>query len=206
MAVEYDPNGIPILSGESMLSDVPAYTQELAPKLTELDDKIDAIPEYTPTFVGPLTWSPGNFNVGTHHLTGHAFNGKVGDIWSGQFVIGYVGNTGVGNVSGKLSLFSGISLSSPTSGGLSFVGSTSTNVICVAFSWKAVTANDYLIVDFYSNGTGTTDSHLTATAVNLGGGATTTLRERAEMFKERLETPTAGTADQKFEYEKEQDA
>lgn len=204
MAVEYDPNGIPILSGESMLSDVPQYTQELAPKLVALDDKIDSAGG--PTVVGPLTWSPGTFNVGTHNLTGHAFNGKVGDVWSGQFVIGYVGSGAVGSVTGKLSLASGISLSSPTSGGLSFVGSTSTNVICVAFSWKAVTANDYLIVNIYSNGGGTSDSHIQATAINFGGGVTTTLRERAEMFKERLETPTAGTADQKFEYEKEQDA
>ena len=199
MAVEYDSNGIPILSGESMLSDVPQYTQELAPKLTELDDKIDSAGG--PTIAGPFTWSPGTFTAGTHNLTGHAFNGKVGDIWIGHFNIGlYLSSVGGGAAYAdfRLRLASGIPIYNPTKGNLTCsVGNSQQFVQYVSWAWKATQANDFLIVDISTVYSSPGDAHIQAVAVNHGGGVTTTLRERAEMFKERLETPTAGTADQK---------
>ena len=199
MAVEYDPNGIPILSGESMLSDVPQYTQELAPKLTELDDKIDSAGG--PTIAGPFTWSPGTFTAGTHNLTGHAFNGKVGDIWIGHFSIGlHLSSVGGGAAYAdfRLRLASGIPIYNPTKGNLTCsVGNSQQFVQYVSWAWKATQANDFLIVDISNVYSSPGDAHIQAVAVNHGGGVTTTLRERAEMFKERLETPTAGTADQK---------
>lgn len=201
MAVEYDPNGIPILTNDSLISDVPPYTQELAPKLVALDDEISSIPiPPTPTIAGPFTWSPGTFTAGTHNLTGHAFNGKVGDIWIGHFNIGlYLGAGGGGAFAEfRLRLASGIQIYNPTKGGVtSQLGGARDHVQFISWAWKAITANDYLIVDIFDVDNAPGDAHIQAVAINFGGGATTTLRERAEMFKERLETPTAGTADQK---------
>lgn len=74
MAVEYDSNGIPILSGESMLSDVPQYTQELAPHVVNTDADGDIVTgrdgwnHYTPYSQG-LVIGDGDFD-GWWHRSG----------------------------------------------------------------------------------------------------------------------------------------
>ena len=158
----YTSNGVPYVQPTDAVSDYPNTSLELA----------NYIDGRTSSFAGPYTWSPGNLVVGTHNLTGHAFNGEVGDVWTGSFNIGIHdqgGSGGVGWVVIRLRLASGILLANPAQSGITFETQTSDAVDYVSWSWRATQANDYLIVDVLENPYGTLDSHIQATAINHGG-------------------------------------
>jgi len=176
MAVEYDPNGIPILSGESMLSDVPTYTTEVASFL--------GLDQIVPKFAGPYHHNFGNLaaGAGTTSLTAFRFNGEVGDVWTGSFNfgIGSVGGTGgLGTCKVKLQLASGIQLNSGANGGLTFDMATGGMTVSHAtFTWRATQANDHLIFQVVDNAYGTTDTQLKASAINHGNLSATTRMKR----------------------------
>ena len=158
----YTSNGVPYVQPTDAVSDYPNTSLELA----------NYISESRPSLAGPYTWSPGNFAVGTHNLTAFAFNGKVGDVWTGHFSVGIHdrgGSGGVGRVEARLRLASGIPLYNPTQGGLSFETETSDATDYISWAWQATQANDYLIIDIVNNPYGTVDSHVQATAINHGG-------------------------------------
>jgi len=194
MAVEYDPNGTPILTNDSLISDVPPYTNEVASllggitsndvDLDQIRDDIAALQANAPSFAGPYHHNFGNLaaGAGSHSLTGFVFNGKVGDVWTGSFSlgIGSLGGTGgIGNFVGRLRLVSGIQLSNGSQGGTTFDLATGKPAVGHAtFSWRATQANDYLILDVVENAYGVTDTHINASAINHGNLSATTRMKR----------------------------
>ena len=178
MAVEYDSNGIPILSGESMLSDVPQYTQELAPKLSEGSSSI---------YVGQYVHNLGTINAGAsgpYHLTGVAFNGEVGDIWTANFSfdVGDAPGGGQGTADVRLSTAAGIAFYHPTAS-KTFGGSTTKPPEFATYTWKATAANDYLLLTVTASTNGVTNAQIVANGVINHGQMPTT---RRQMLKEEL--------------------
>ena len=188
MAVEYDPNGIPILSGESMLSDVPQYTQELAPKLTELDDKIDSSSGSSSIYVGQYVHNFGTVGAGDsgHNLTGFAFSGAVGDVWTANFSMDATGVPGVPNGSSgakiRLQTAAGIPLYHPASSLTYEIGSLSSPA-SATYTWKATAASDYLVVYFINCTYGLENVQIVANGVINHGQLATS---RRQMLKEEL--------------------
>ena len=158
----YTTSGVPYVQPTDAVSDYPNTSLELA----------NYIANTRPSLAGPFLWSPGTFAVGTHNLTGHAFNGNVGDIWTGHFSVGMgnrggSGGTGIARI--KLRLASGIPLYNPAQGGTTFETDTGDAVDYISWSWQATQANDFLVVEVVENPYGTTDSHIEAVAINHGG-------------------------------------
>ena len=187
------PYPLPFITGRDVLEQTPTTNREQMQKvreyLTSVDTSVDAALDFandhearlnavdtqinnlSPSLAGPYTWSPGNFAIGTHNLTAFAFNGKVGDVWTGHFSIGIAdkgGSGGVGWVGVRLKLASGIPLYNPTQGGHSFETATSDAIDYISWAWQATQANDYLIVEILDNPYGTLDGHIQATAINHG--------------------------------------
>ncbi len=201
MAVEYDPNGIPILSGESMLSDVPAYTQELAPKLvnsrgedlstiSDLVDSLNSSAGGSSIYLGNSSQSLGNVAAGAsgpYHAVAVAFNGEVGDVWTAQFSASCglpPGGTPINQASCKIKLATnaGIPLYQP---GDTYTTSASTNGMSgpATYTWKATAASDYLLVWITANDYGVGNLTVYASGlINHGQLASS----RRQMLKEQL--------------------
>ena len=183
MAVEYDPNGIPILSGESMLSDVPQYTQEVAAA-------IGSPPAPTPTsiYLGNYTHNFGTVGAGDsgHNLTGFAFSGAVGDVWTANFSMDATGVPGVPNGSSgakiRLQTAAGIPLYHPASSLTYEIGSLSSPA-SATYTWKATAASDYLVVYFINCTYGLENVQIVANGVINHGQLATS---RRQMLKEEL--------------------
>ena len=180
------PYSLPYITGQDVLEQTPStneaqirkiaqYLEQIDSSTSAISDRLDAVDtqinNLSPSLAGPYTWSPGNFAIGTHNLTAFAFNGKVGDVWTGHFSIGIAdkgGSGGVGWVGVRLKLASGIPLYNPTQGGHSFETATSDAIDYISWAWQATQANDYLIVEILVNPYGTVDGHIQASAINHG--------------------------------------
>ena len=184
MAYEQYTNGIPYLGPGSLLSDVPYYTQALAPKLVNsrgetlstvsdlVDDHETRLNNVTISrFVGRYHHNFGNIPAGgdrTYNLTGFAFNGEAGDVWSVTFSAATGPMSGYTTAPGKIRL--------STASGVAFWSSAMATTFIAredepsyaTYSWRAPAANDYLVVTCYGIATMVPALWVAADVINHG--------------------------------------
>lgn len=159
----YTSNGVPYVEPTDAVSDYPNTSLELA----------NYIDNSKPVYVGQYVQNFGTLNAGNsnHNLTAFAFNGSVGDVWTANFSAdcGPPPGGGNGGATIRLSLASGIPLYHPT-GSSTFRVLTGDEAHHATYTWKATSANDYLVVAITENLYGVTNFQLIANGVmNLGG-------------------------------------
>ena len=159
----YTTNGVPYVQPTDAVSDYPNTSLELA----------NYIDNSRARYVGQYHHNFGTVNAGNsnHNLTAFAFNGEVGDVWTANFSgdCGAPPGGGAGGCTVKLYLASGIPLYHPTEN-TTFRVLTNDEAHHATYTWKATTANDYLVVAITENLYGVTNFQIVANGVmNLGG-------------------------------------
>ena len=142
----YTTNGVPYVQPTDAVSDYPNTSLELA----------NYIDNSRARYVGQYHHNIGDVPAGadrTYNLTGFAFNGEAGDVWSATFSAGTGPMSGFTTAPGKirLSTASGITLY-PSTMATTFIADDD-EPSYATYSWRAPAANDYLVVVVYGIGT-----------------------------------------------------
>jgi hypothetical protein len=182
VAYEQYTNGIPYLAPGSLLSDIPSYTQAVAPKLVNsrgetLSTVSDLVDDHE-TRLSSQKFVEYHHNFGTlngdsqMHLTAIRFNGEVGDVWTATFILdcgpppGHPTGNG-GAIVLLVTALGGIPLYHPTSNHSLEIGSLSAPQYAT-WTWRAPVASDFPEIRFFHNNYGLTNIQLLVRAINHG--------------------------------------